>query len=359
MRMRGLVLSGGTGSRLRPLTFTSAKQLIPVANKPVLFYVLEDLARAGVEEIGIVIAPQTGDEIREAVGDGTRFGAKVTYIMQTEPNGLAHAVLTAEEYLRGEPFCMYLGDNLLLEGMGTLVEEFERDHPNAMILLAKVDEPQQFGVAELDGSGGVVRLVEKPKDPPSDLALVGVYLFDENVFDAARSIKPSWRGELEITEAIQLLIERGMDVRSQVVQGYWKDLGKVEDLLAGNSQVLDGIEPHVDGEVDDESVVQGRVIIEADAKVVRSRIRGPAVVGRGAQITDSYIGPYTSVGDECVVESSEVEHSILLPEARLVGVRRVADSLLGRGAEVVRGTGSPVAHRLVIGDRSSVSVVQP
>ncbi len=354
--MRGLVLAGGEGTRLRPLTYTSAKQLIPVANKPILFYVLEDLARAGIRETGIVVAPQTGEEIKRAVGDGSAFGLEVSYILQPEPLGLAHALLTAEEYLRGAPFCMYLGDNLLPEGISGIVDEFEQDKPNALILLSPVDEPQHFGVAELDGDH-VVRLVEKPQDPPSDLALVGVYLFDENIFAAARRIEPSWRNELEITDAIQTLIDDGLAVRSHVVKGYWKDLGKLEDLLAGNALVLDAIAARVDGEVDAESRLDGRVVVEPGARVIRSRIRGPAIVGRDTVIEDAYVGPHTAVGDGCVVRDSEVDHSILLAGSRLISVRPVTDSLLGRSAEVVGDGISPIAYRFMIGDRSTVGVV--
>ncbi len=353
--MKGLVLSGGTGSRLRPLTYTSAKQLIPVANRPVLFYVLDDFARAGIEEVGVIVAPETGDEVREAVGDGSEFGLEVTYLEQTEPKGLAHAVLTAADFLGSDPFLMYLGDNLLQHGISELVREFEREGPSAIVLLSRVPEPQHFGVAELDGDR-IVRLVEKPKDPPSDLALVGVYLFDSSIVDAARRIEPSWRGELEITDAIQVLIDDGRDVRSHVVRGYWKDLGKVEDLLEGNHLILDGLPGRVDGDVDEASRLQGRVTLEAGAKVVRSRIVGPAVVGAGAQIVDAYVGPYTSIGEDCRVEGSEVENSILLSGAQIVGVGRVTESLLGREAEVVRDPQTPAAYRFTMGDRSRAGI---
>jgi len=355
-RMRGLVLAGGTGSRLRPLTYTSAKQLIPVANKPIISYVLEDLARAGIEEVGVIIAPQTGDEIRTAVGDGSAFGLRITYILQDEPKGLAHAVLTAEGYLAGAPFVMYLGDNLLEDGVSGLVSEFERSGANASIVLTRVPNPQQFGVAVLDGER-IVRLVEKPADPPSDLALVGVYLFDGSIFESARQIEPSWRNELEITDAIQHMVDLGLRVVPHVLKGWWLDTGKKDDMLDANRTVLETIEPLIEGEVDADSRLEGRVIVGPGAKIVRSHVRGPVAIAAGAQIVDSYIGPFTAIGAECVVESSELEHSILLASSRLVGVRRVTDSILGRRAEVVRDGATPVAYRFMIGDESSVGVV--
>jgi len=354
--MRGLVIAGGHGTRLRPLTHTSAKQLIPVANKPVIFYPLEDFAAAGIREVGIIVAPHSADDIREAVGDGSRLGLKVDYVLQSEALGIAHAVLTAEEYLAGEPFVAYLGDNVLEGGVAALVEEFEREQPNASILLTKVAHPESFGVAELDGDR-IVRLVEKPTEPPSDLALVGVYLFDDNIFDAARSIEPSWRGELEITDAIQRMIDNGFDVRPHIHTGWWLDTGKKDDMLEANRVILDALEASVDGEVDEDSQLQGKVTIAAGAKVVRSRIRGPVIIGSDAVIVDSYVGPFTAIGDACVVESSEIEHSILLTGSRIVGVRRVTDSILGREAEVVRDASAPQAYRFLIGDQSSVGVV--
>jgi glucose-1-phosphate thymidylyltransferase len=327
-----------------------------VANKPIIFYVLEDLARAGIREVGIIIAPQTGDEIRAAVGSGETFGLQVTYIPQAEPLGLAHAVLTAEDYLSGEPFCMYLGDNLLQQGVAGLVEEFERVGPNASILLTRVAEPQHFGVAVLEGDR-VVQLIEKPKQPPSDLALVGVYLFDEHIFASAKAIEPSWRGELEITDAIQHMIETGHAVVPHLVEGWWLDTGKKDDMLEANRTVLEALEPRISGEVDADSRIEGRVVVEAGAKVVRSHIRGPVIIGRGTQIVDSFVGPFTAIGDECIVESSEVDHSILLQSSRIIGVRRVVDSILGRRAEVSRDGAAPVAYRLMIGDESIVGVV--
>ena len=353
--LKGLILSGGAGTRLRPITHTSAKQLVPVANKPVLFYGIEALVRAGVTEIGIVIAPDTGDEIRDAVGDGSEFGARVDYITQDEPRGLAHAVLTAEEFLGESAFVMYLGDNLLRDGIADLVDAFRESEPDALILLTQVPDPSEFGVAELDGER-VVRLVEKPKDPPSDLALVGVYMFGPAVFDAARAIEPSWRDELEITDAIQWLIDGGKRVESRLVRGWWKDTGHLEDVLEANRLVLEDIERRIDGELLD-SRVEGRVVVEEGARLERSLVRGPAVIGAGSRITDSYIGPNTSIAPEVTVTGSEVEHSILLSGSRVsdLGARMEA-SLLGRNATLARGDGLPKTLRLIVGDNSEIAI---
>jgi glucose-1-phosphate thymidylyltransferase len=352
--MRGLILSGGRGTRLRPITYTSAKQLVPVANKPILFYGIEALAASGVTELGIVVG-DTHHEIREAVGDGSRWNVQVSYIPQEAPLGLAHAVLTAEAFLRGGPFVMYLGDNLIREPLGPLVARYRADAPNAQILLARVPNPEAFGVAELR-DGRVVRLVEKPKVPPSDLALVGVYMFDEHIFDAARAIRPSWRGELEITDAIQQLIDSGLTVRPHVISGWWKDTGKLEDLLEANRMILDTFEGRVDGLVEGSDVV-GKVVIEPEARVVGSVIRGPAIIGRGAVVENAYVGPFTSVGDGVTVRESEVEHSILLEGASVTGVGgRIENSLLGKGASVYRALGKPRAYNLMLGDRSQVGL---
>jgi len=356
--LKGLILSGGAGTRLRPITHTSAKQLVPVANKPVLFYGIEALVDAGVTEIGIIIAPETGGEIREAVGDGSAFGAEITYIVQDKPAGLAHAVLTAEEFIGGSPFVMYLGDNLLADGLRGLVATFRAEEPDALILLTPVDDPQSYGVAELDGEGGIVRLVEKPKDPPSNLALVGVYLFAPPIFDAARALEPSWRGELEITEAIQSLIEQGRAVRSEVVSGWWKDTGQLADMLEANRLVLEEIETRIEGEVDEASRVEGRVVVEEGASVRGSVIRGPAVIGAGATIESAYVGPYTSIGDEVHVRRSEVEHSIILARSIVedLGTRMEA-SLLGREVKLTRSEGMPKTLRMLVGDRSEIKLI--
>jgi glucose-1-phosphate thymidylyltransferase len=356
--LKGLILSGGAGTRLRPITHTSAKQLVPVANKPVLFYGIEALVDAGVTEIGIIIAPETGDEIREAAGDGSAFGAKITYIVQDKPAGLAHAVLTAEEFIGGSPFVMYLGDNLLADGLRGLVSTFREEKPDALILLTPVDDPQSYGVAELDGEGGIVRLIEKPKDPPSNLALVGVYLFAPPIFDAARALEPSWRGELEITEAIQSLIEQGRAVRSEVVSGWWKDTGQLADMLEANRLVLEEIETAIEGEVDASSRVEGRVVIEPGATLKGSVVRGPAVIGAGAQIEDAYIGPYTSIGDDVCVRRSEVEHSIILAGSVVEDLgTRLEASLLGREVKLTRSDGMPKTLRMLVGDKSEIKLI--
>jgi glucose-1-phosphate thymidylyltransferase len=355
--LKGLILSGGAGTRLRPITHTSAKQLVPVANKPVLFYGIEALVDAGVEEIGIIIAPETGGEIREAAGDGSRFGARITYIVQDKPAGLAHAVLTAEEFLGDSPFVMYLGDNLLRDGLRGLVATFRADEPHALILLTPVDDPESYGVAELDDNDHIVRLIEKPKDPPSNLALVGVYLFTPAIFDAARALEPSWRGEYEITEAIQGLIDDGHRVQSEVVRGWWKDTGQLADMLEANRLVLEELVTELEGEVDDESKVEGRLVLGPGAKLLRSVVRGPAVIGAGACVEDAYIGPYTSIGDDVHVRRSEVENSIVLSGSVVedLGMRMEA-SLLGKDVKLTRSEGMPKTLRMLVGDRSEINL---
>src|ERR1700690_1894544 len=314
--LKGLILSGGKGTRLRPITHTSAKQLVPVANKPVLFYGIEAMAAAGIEDVGIIIAPETGDEIRAAGGAGSRFGVRITYIVQDEPLGLAHAVLTAEPFLGQSPLVMYLGDNLLQGGISELVAAFREHEPDALILLTPVPDPENYGVAELAPAaageiGRVVRLVEKPKEPATDLALVGVYMFTAGVHDAARAIEPSPRGELEITDAIQYLLDGGQRVEPHIVQGWWKDTGRLEDMLEANRLILDNLIERIEGELID-SQVDGRVVIEAGARLERTSARGPAVIGAGGQLRDCYIGPYTAIGENCSINDAEVEHSILL-----------------------------------------------
>ena len=353
--MKGLILSGGRGTRLRPITYTSAKQLVPVANKPILFYGLEALAQCGIREIGIVVG-DTHQEIREAVGDGTRFGVRVTYLQQEAPLGLAHAVLISEAFMAGEPFVMYLGDNVVREPLRPMVERFVMDQPSAQIFLAPVPNAQEFGVAELAGDR-VVRLIEKPKTPPSDLALVGVYMFDRSVFDAVKAIKPSARGELEITDAIQWLIDQGRTVRPYVISGWWKDTGKLEDMLEANRIVLDGLTPRVEGEVFKSEIV-GKVIIEPGAKVFESTIRGPAIIGRNAVVEHAYIGPFTSIGDHVSIRRSEIEHSIVLEGSSISDVAaRIESSLIGRNVSVYRSDAKPKSYRLMIGDRSDVGLL--
>jgi glucose-1-phosphate thymidylyltransferase len=354
--LKGLILSGGKGTRLRPITHTSAKQLVPVANKPVLFYGIEAMAAAGIGQVGIIIAPETGDEIRTAAGDGSQFGIELTYIVQDEPLGLAHAVLTAERFLGDSPFVMYLGDNLLQGGIADLVAAFKSGRPDALILLTSVPDPENYGVAELS-DGSVVRLVEKPPDPKTDLALVGVYMFTPAVHQAARAIEPSGRGELEITDAIQHLVDSGMRVDPHVVKGWWKDTGRLEDMLAANRLVLDTISSRVEGELID-SQVDGRVVIEPGARLERCSVRGPAIIGAGAQLIDCYVGPYTAIGEGCRIANAEVEHSILLTGAELCDLEgRVESSLLGRNVKIGRDQRQPRAYRFMVGDNSEIGIL--
>jgi glucose-1-phosphate thymidylyltransferase len=361
--LKGLILSGGKGTRLRPITHTSAKQLVPVANKPVLFYGIEAMAEAGIEQVGIIIAPETGQEIREAAGDGSRFGVEITYVVQDEPAGLAHAVLTAESFLGDSPFVMYLGDNLLQGGIADLVAAFREHEPDALILLTPVPDPENYGVAELAEAsvagemGRVVRLVEKPAEPATDLALVGVYMFTAGIHDAARAIEPSARGELEITDAIQHLVDRGLRVEPHIVRGWWKDTGRLEDMLEANRLILDNLIERHEGELID-SQVDGRVVIEAGARLERTTVRGPAVIGAGAQLSDCYIGPYTAIGENCSISGAEVEHSILLAGSSVCDLDgRMESSLLGRNVTVRRGNRQPRAYRFMVGDNSDISIL--
>jgi glucose-1-phosphate thymidylyltransferase len=355
-RLKGLILSGGRGTRLRPITHTSAKQLVPVANRPVLFYGIDAMAQAGIEEVGIIIAPETGEEIRAAAGDGSRFGVRLTYIVQDQPAGLAHAVLTAEPFLGDEPFVMYLGDNLLQGGIGDLVARFRRSAPDALILLTPVPDPQHYGVAELR-DGRVIRLAEKPPQPRTDLALVGVYMFTAIIHEAARAIRPSARGELEITDAIQHLVDRGRRVEPHVVRGWWKDTGRLEDMLEANRLILDTIDGRLDGELVD-SRCDGRVVVEAGARLERCTVRGPAIIGAGARLVDCYVGPYTAIGENCVIERAEVEHSILLDGCSVSDLDgRMESSLLGRNVTIRRGDGQPRAFRFMVGDNSEIGIL--
>jgi glucose-1-phosphate thymidylyltransferase len=355
--LKGLILSGGAGTRLRPITHTSAKQLVPVANKPVLFYGIEAMATAGIRDVGIIIAPETGGEIREAAGDGTQFGVQITYIEQDAPLGLAHAVLTAEPFLGADPFVMYLGDNLLQGGIEDLVAAFRRNQPEALILLTKVPDPQNFGVAELDTGGGVIRLVEKPAEPASDLALVGVYMFTPRIHEAARAIQPSGRGELEINDAIQWLVEGEHAVESHIVRGWWKDTGRLDDMLEANRLILETLERRVEGRLVD-TQIEGRVVVEPGAVLERSTVRGPAVIGAGARLLDAYIGPYTAVGRHCTIESAEIEHSILLEGSSVRGLDgRMESSLLGRDVVIARGDRQPRAYRFMVGDSSEIGIL--
>jgi glucose-1-phosphate thymidylyltransferase len=354
-QMKALVLSGGAGTRLRPITHTSAKQLVPVANKAVLFYGLESIAAAGITDVGVIVG-DTAPEIQDAVGDGSKFGLEITYIPQERPLGLAHAVLIARDYLGDDDFVMYLGDNFIVGGITDLVDEFRCGRPDAQILLTQVPDPRAFGVAELDDAGQVVGLEEKPERPKSDLALVGVYLFTPVIHDAVRAITPSWRGELEITHAIQHLIDSRADVRCTVIKGYWKDTGNVADMLEVNRTVLESLTRRIDGEVDEASEIVGRVVVEEGARIVNTRVLGPAVIGAGTVVEDSYIGPFTSVAENCRISDSELEFSIVLRDATIQGAGRIESSLIGRHAEVTPAPIVPSAHRLVLGDHSKVQI---
>ena len=353
--MKALVLAGGSGTRLRPITHTSAKQLLPVANKPVLFYGLEAIRDAGITDVGVVVG-DTVRAIQSAVGDGGAFGLRVTYIQQAAPLGLAHAVLTAREFLGDDDFVMYLGDNFIVGGITALVEEFRSRRPDAHIMLTKVPDPRQFGVAELDHAGQVVSLEEKPERPKSDLALVGVYLFTAAVHEAIAGLVPSQRGELEITEAIQWLVQHGRKVTSTIISGYWKDTGNVTDMLEVNRMVLESAESRMDGTADAASELIGRVVIETGAQISGSRIVGPVIIGAGTVVAGSYVGPYTSVAPGCVIADSEIEYSIVLGGASIRGVRRIEASLIGHDVEVTPAPRVREAHRLILGDHSKVQI---
>lgn len=352
--MKALVLAGGKGTRLRPLTYTTAKQLIPVANRPILHYVLQHIREAGIQDVGMVVSPETGPQVRQAL-DQSGLGLRLTYIVQEQPLGLAHAVKTAKTFLADQPFVMYLGDNLIGHGIRRLVETFERSTPDALVLLKEVNDPRMFGVAELDEKGQVRRLVEKPKDPASRLALVGVYLFGPAIHDAIAGLEPSWRGELEITDAIQRLVDRGRAVHSAVLESWWLDTGKKDDLLEANRVVLDEwIQRDIRGAVDGASQLIGRIVLDEGAIVRRSQIRGPVVVGAGTTIEDAFIGPYTSIGLGCTITGSSLEHCLLLDGVRVEHVQRLEDSIIGKGAVVRRLHGDHRAIRLMVGDDAEV-----
>jgi glucose-1-phosphate thymidylyltransferase len=356
--MKGLVLAGGAGTRLRPLTYSGAKQLVPVANRPVLFYVVDNLVDAGIRDIGMIISPETGSEVRSAVGDGSRWGARVEYIPQDRPGGLAHAVKTAAPYLGKDDFCMFLGDNLI----GTMIKDAVASFSGASdlaasVMLKEVPNPSSFGVAEVDGNGNVVRLVEKPKEPKSNLALVGIYMFRASIFDAIDKIRPSARGELEITDAISKLIELGGRVRFDRVTSWWLDTGKKDDLLLANDTVLDSwLKEDISGRVDSESTVVGRVRLEAGAEIVRSQVRGPATIGKGARIVDSRIGPFTSLGDRVTVERSTIDHSVIMEGSHIRDIARLEDSLVGRRVVVEPAKKGAGALSLLVGDDCRVEL---
>jgi len=357
--VKALILSGGKGSRLYPLTYTNAKQLIPVANKPVLFRVIEAIRDAGIQEMGIVIgADENGRRVRGAVGDGQRWGVKITYIVQDEPRGLAHAVLIARDYLGDDRFVMFLGDNVIEGGISNLIREFETSDYNSQIVLTRVLEPQHYGVAELNSDGSIKKLVEKPRRPKSNLALVGIYMFDLRVHEAVRAIEPSWRGELEITDAIQWLVDQKYHVHPYIHEGWWIDTGKSHDMLAANSKVLEEITPAIAGFVDKDSQVDERVTVEAGAQVINSVVRGPSIIGENTRIINSYVGPFTSIYHDCLVENAEIEHCILLENSQISDVdARITDSLIGRNVIIQKSELKPRALKLTIGDNSRIGLV--
>lgn len=355
--MKGLILAGGFGTRLRPLTYTGAKQLIPVANKPIIYYGIEALARVGIKEIGIVVG-ETGQEVMSTVGDGGRWQVRIEYIPQEAPLGLAHAIKISRRFLGDDPFLMYLGDNILKDDLGVLVTQFERSRPQALILLTEVSNPRDFGVAVVDEKGAVRKLVEKPKEPPSNLALVGVYLFDRDIFRAIEHIKPSWRNELEITDAIQWLLDNGRRVESQTVRGWWKDTGKPEDIIDANLLVLQDIEPDNQGRVID-STLNGRIRIEEGALIEKSIVRGPAIIGRNCRIVRAYIGPFSSVGDNVTIENSEIECSVIMDGASICGLQtRIDRSIIGKNVVINQISESPRTHKFILGDQSRVDIVK-
>jgi glucose-1-phosphate thymidylyltransferase len=355
--MKAIILSGGKGTRLRPLTYSGAKQLVPVANKPILFYCIDNIVQAGINDIGIIISPETGQEIKDSVGDGSRWGIKITYITQDVPGGLAHAIKTAQEFLADSSFVMYLGDNLIGTGIDTFVNEFNTNNPEALILLKEVDNPKQFGVAEVTKEGKVLRLIEKPDVPPSNFALVGIYIFSSKIHEAIKRIKPSSRGELEITDAIQELIEMDCNVESFVLDMWWLDTGKKDDMLTANVIVLDEwLKEHIDATVDDKSNILGRVSIGKGSVVKESKIRGPVVIGENTVIDHAFIGPYTSIGDNTKIIKSSVEHSVIMDGSELRDIERLEESLIGRNVRIFRNNEMHKALRLMLGDDSVVEV---
>ena len=355
--MKGLILSGGKGTRLYPITFNRAKQLVPVANKPVLFRVIEAIHEAGIDEIGIVIG-DTGDEIRAAVGDGSRFGVQITYIPQDAPLGLAHAVKISQPFLGDDRFVMFLGDNVIQGGISGLIRQFADSEWNSQVVLTEVDQPQHYGVAELDANGAIKQLVEKPRNPPSNLALVGIYMFDKHVFTAVNSIQPSWRNELEITDAIQWLVTNGYRVHPYIHKGWWIDTGKPIDMLAANNRVLAELTYRVDGSIDAESKVDHLVTVEKGAEIINSVVRGPAIIGENCRIVNSYVGPFTSIYHHTRIEESEIEHSIVLDHSRIIGIpSRIADSIIGREVEITVSPIKPKAFKMTLGDHSKVGLL--
>ncbi len=355
--MKGLLLAGGFGTRLRPLTFTGNKHLLPIGNKPMLLYGLEHLKNAGITEVAIILGP-IKEGVVEALGDGSALGLRISYIDQPEPKGLAHAVQISEGFMAGEPFVMYLGDNLLKQGVTDFIKTFQNEKADCVVGVCPVKEPSRFGVAEMD-DGRLVRLVEKPKEPKSNLALIGVYVFGPAIFDAVKKIKPSWRNELEITDAIQTLLDDGKKVEAQMVTGWWKDTGKPSDLLEANQLVLSDLETNIEGELAEGCQLTGSIAIGAGTKVSSSvNIRGPAIIGRNCTIGPNvYVGPYTSIGDECVLKDAEIENSIIMKGSRIESGKRIVDSLIGSYSTILNGDGSlPKGYKLIIGERSFAQI---
>jgi glucose-1-phosphate thymidylyltransferase len=355
--MKAIILCGGKGTRLKPLTATIPKQLLPVANKPILAYVLEQITEAGINDIGIIVSPETGDQIKEIIEDGSKWNSKITYILQQEPGGLAHAVKVAQGYLGESPFLMFLGDNLIQGGVKHFVHEFNSNSAEALILLKEVPDPRLFGVAELDKNGRVINIVEKPKQPKSNMVVVGVYLFSPEVHHAITLVKPSWRGELEITDTIQQLINMGKTVHSHILEGWWLDTGKKDDLLEANRVVLDDLlKRNIQGEIDPKSKVVGRVEIQKETKIENSIIRGPVAIAGGCLVKNSFIGPFTSIGANTIIEDSTIEHSVILENCYIAKVERLADSLIGRSSRVTKQDGNLKPKRLFIGDDANIEL---
>jgi len=355
--MKGLILSGGKGSRLYPLTYSNAKQLIPVANKPVLFRVIETIRDAGITEIGIVVG-DTAAKIKEAVGRGGRWDVNITYIEQDQPLGLAHAVKISEDFLGDDRFVMFLGDNVIEGGISPLIAQFADGKWNSQIVLTRIEHPEQYGVAELGDNGRIIRLIEKPKNPPSDLALVGIYMFDANIFKAVNAISPSWRGELEITDAIQWLVDNQYVVHPYIHRGWWIDTGAPGDMLEANDLVLEEISYEIEGYVDRDSQVGRRVTIQRGAEIINSVVRGPSIIGENTRIVNSYVGPFTSIGHDCVVENSEIEHSMVLENSQIKDIAtRIQESLIGRNVVISRSPIKPKALKLTVADHSQIGIL--
>ncbi len=355
--MKGIILSGGHGTRLRPLTHTGPKQLIPIANKPVIFYAIEDLRDAGIKDIGIILGTNMPNKIKDALGDGSKFGVNITYIMQGDPKGLAHAAKTAQDFVGNDSFVMYLGDNILKSGIEEFVDGFDESDYSARILLQPVEDPRQFGVAELNDEEEVINLVEKPEHPKSNLALVGIYLFKSQIFNAIDQIKPSWRGELEITDAIQNLIDTNFDVDAFVVEGWWKDTGKPEDVLDANQLILETIKTDIKGNIEEDVKIKGRVIIGENSVVkAGSVIKGPAIIGNNCEI-EGYVGPYTSIGDNTKLIDSEIDSSIVIGGAIINCDDKIIDSLIGLNSNITTGENKhPKGRSFVIGENSVVKL---